>query len=692
MEFKEYYLKTYASWLGKIIGIRLGAPIEGWEYEEIVKTYGEIKYYPVDYDVFAADDDSNGPLFFVKALNDNSDDDLLTKMSNVVLNYVMDGQGFFWWGGEGISTEHTAYNNLKKGMIAPVSGSHKINGVELSTQIGGQIFSDCWGYISMGDPFLASDYAKKMASVTHDLDGIEGASFVASAISIAYNETDIKVVIDKALEFVSEESNYYKIVKEIKEFYYNNPDDYTKCLNYIIKNHHYGVYGGICPIISNTALMVMSMYYGESDFDKTMCILATAGWDTDCNLGNVGSIMGALVGIEGIDEKWIKPINDLLLSSSSIGSLNIDTVSNTALEFCKIGYKLKGLDILERYKKDKRFLFDLPYSTQSFRTNSYRYAETNLINSNGKLKVLINNGYEGYHTNVYQKTYYSPSDVYDARYDPIFSPTVYPNETIQFKVCNNEKLDLSFYIYVKDYENEYISEEYFVNDSIKTITYKIPKDIKIICEYGLKIKYNTRIMRSFIEIYEVEIVKGYDYVLDFKDLFYEDWGLNFIGESRKNINQLVNVYGNSFLNDNCLNLEEAMVIFSDYKSVVSKLEILFEYNDDLNMEYCFQVKGNNIYKSIMIDKNRVYFVDRVNSVKKELIGEINNKILETSLNLRLNIDVKYGNIEVLHGDVNCFKHSFDFKSDYGCVAIKNNSKNILKVYKCMLKAESGGKK
>lgn len=98
MEFKEYYLKTYASWLGKIIGIRLGAPIEGWEYEEIVKTYGEIKYYPVDYDVFAADDDSNGPLFFVKALNDNSDDDLLTKMSNVVLNYVMDGQGFF--GGE----------------------------------------------------------------------------------------------------------------------------------------------------------------------------------------------------------------------------------------------------------------------------------------------------------------------------------------------------------------------------------------------------------------------------------------------------------------------------------------------------------------------------------------------------------------------------------------------------------------
>ena len=35
MKITENYMeKVYAGWLGKIIGIRLGAPIEGWRSEE----------------------------------------------------------------------------------------------------------------------------------------------------------------------------------------------------------------------------------------------------------------------------------------------------------------------------------------------------------------------------------------------------------------------------------------------------------------------------------------------------------------------------------------------------------------------------------------------------------------------------------------------------------------------------------
>ena len=32
---KEYIEHIYSGWLAKIIGIRLGAPIEGWTYEKI---------------------------------------------------------------------------------------------------------------------------------------------------------------------------------------------------------------------------------------------------------------------------------------------------------------------------------------------------------------------------------------------------------------------------------------------------------------------------------------------------------------------------------------------------------------------------------------------------------------------------------------------------------------------------------
>ena len=70
-------------------------------------------------------------------------------------------------------------------------------------------------------------------------------------------------------------------------------------------------------------VMVLSMLYGHEDFSDTLNICNMCGWDTDCNVGNVGTIMGVFVGINGIDyDKWAKPINDFLACSNVIPSLN----------------------------------------------------------------------------------------------------------------------------------------------------------------------------------------------------------------------------------------------------------------------------------------------------------------------------------------------------------------------------------
>ena len=46
MKITENYMeKVYAGWLGKIIGIRLGAPIEGWTYQRIRDVFGAISGY-----------------------------------------------------------------------------------------------------------------------------------------------------------------------------------------------------------------------------------------------------------------------------------------------------------------------------------------------------------------------------------------------------------------------------------------------------------------------------------------------------------------------------------------------------------------------------------------------------------------------------------------------------------------------
>ena len=45
---REYIEKIYAGLLGKIIGIRMGAPVEGWSREQIQNIYGELDGYPTD--------------------------------------------------------------------------------------------------------------------------------------------------------------------------------------------------------------------------------------------------------------------------------------------------------------------------------------------------------------------------------------------------------------------------------------------------------------------------------------------------------------------------------------------------------------------------------------------------------------------------------------------------------------------
>jgi ADP-ribosylglycohydrolase len=121
----RYFQRTYAGWLGKIIGIRLGSPIEGWTHEQIMETYGEIDGYKREYHDYAADDDSNGPAFLIRSLADfSADTQPITseQMGETWLNYVSSHKGFFWWGGYGISSEHTAYENLKAGIAARAVG------------------------------------------------------------------------------------------------------------------------------------------------------------------------------------------------------------------------------------------------------------------------------------------------------------------------------------------------------------------------------------------------------------------------------------------------------------------------------------------------------------------------------------------------------------------------------------------
>ena len=246
MKQREYLEKVYGGLLGKCIGVRLGAPVEPtiWTYERIRKTYGDITGYIKDYKNFAADDDVNGPLFFIRALLDYPGPVTAEKVGKTWLNYTREGIGFYWWGGYGRSTEHTAYLNLKSGLKAPESGSAKVNGSTVAEQIGGQIFIDSWGWVFPDNPDEAARHAEMAASVGHDGNGIYGGVFIAVCVSLAFSMKDPAAIIEKALTYIPGDSEYARVITAVRDFYTEQPEDWRAARDFLDENFGYDKYPG----------------------------------------------------------------------------------------------------------------------------------------------------------------------------------------------------------------------------------------------------------------------------------------------------------------------------------------------------------------------------------------------------------------------------------------------------------------
>src|SRR3569833_2370101 len=129
----DYVERVYAGVLGKIIGVYLGRPFEGWSYERIMAELGEIDYYVHErrnVPLVVTDDDISGTFTFLRALSDYDCSPDLTpaQIGQTWLNYLIEKRTVLWWGGMGHSTEHTAYLRLRRGIPAPQSGSLAANG------------------------------------------------------------------------------------------------------------------------------------------------------------------------------------------------------------------------------------------------------------------------------------------------------------------------------------------------------------------------------------------------------------------------------------------------------------------------------------------------------------------------------------------------------------------------------------
>ena len=70
-----------------------------------------------------------------------------------------------------------------------------------------------------GDPELASEFARKAGSVSHDGEAIYGAQVVAAMEALAFVEDDTNKILDQSVELIPDSSVIYRMISDIRNWH-----------------------------------------------------------------------------------------------------------------------------------------------------------------------------------------------------------------------------------------------------------------------------------------------------------------------------------------------------------------------------------------------------------------------------------------------------------------------------------------
>ena len=432
----DYLERVYAGVLGKIIGVYLGRPFEGWSHQRIETELGEIWNYvheQLGVPLVVADDDISGTFTFLRALPDHGGSADLTpeQIGLTWLNYIVENRSILWWGGMGNSTEHTAFLRLTSGIPAPLSGAIATNGKTVAEQIGAQIFIDGWALVSPGNPGLAVELARKAASVSHDGEAIYAAQLVAAMEAQAFIDPRIDQLIETGLFYLPPDSLISQLVNDVRNWR-RRDDDWRLTRERIEKTYGYDKFPGNCHVIPNHAIIILSLLYSDDDFGRALMIANTSGWDTDCNSGNVGCLMGIKNGLTAIDAKLREPVADRLFLSTADGGRCITDAVRETYEICRIAHQLGQAPPISTPKNGARFHFELPGSVQGFQVESDTPGACFACEPDKHdLAIDFRDLQEGHPVRIATQTFVPPDSKDASHYSLMACPTLYPGNIVQ---------------------------------------------------------------------------------------------------------------------------------------------------------------------------------------------------------------------------------------------------------------------
>lgn len=492
---------TYAGVLGKIIGVYIGRPFENWTNEAIEAKFGQINRYVhtcVDQPLIVADDDITGTFMFAHALADHQfrPDFSAKHIGQTWLDILIENKTILWWGGYGQATEHTAWLNLKNGIDAPGSGSAQRNGEMIANQIGAQIFIEGWGMLNPGMPAAAAKMAREAALVSHDQEAVNAAIVIAVLTSQAYVERNIDKLLDCALSYIDADSQIARLIGEIRGWHQHNPQDWQGAFTQLKQAHGYDKYDGICHVMPNHGLIILSLLYAGDSFHQSMVIVNTLGWDTDCNAANVGCINAIRLGLNAINAgyDWRTPVSDRILLPTGHSR---QVISDAVQEADKLIAMIQQWHNGSVAARKAKYHFGFLGSTQGFMpvVTHDTSPDTRVSNVDGRLCVDFSHIVSGVPARIQTATHIQKEHNVKAWYHTLGCPSLYSGQTVTAQLSSGDIIgdcQVRLFVEAYDYQTQFsllFSEAIvIVSSSRQQIIWTIPPlGNQMVANIGLEI-------------------------------------------------------------------------------------------------------------------------------------------------------------------------------------------------------------
>ena len=207
------------------------------------------------------------------------------------------------------------------GYIAPFTGTAQY-GNEAYWNTEGWIENETLGLLF---PYMYEsclDYADMFTHLQSDGDTSYLGMLTALMYSLAYEYSDVKVIMEKAFNYLPHSNLIYEMYQYVKSCYENDVrsnKDLDKawretCLGvanrYALVTNHCGDNDRVGYSINACAGMIFtSLFYGENDFTETLKIVSLCGLDGDCTGATVGGLMGVIYGYDNLPSKYKSFLN-----------------------------------------------------------------------------------------------------------------------------------------------------------------------------------------------------------------------------------------------------------------------------------------------------------------------------------------------------------------------------------------------